>query len=224
MNAIDVLDETVLREVQAINLRGLRLLLSPAGALVPGAGGAGAEAAPAGPLREVVRVLSGNPGGLPRLADQPFLLFDIGLDDPLRWHAARTPAVGDDPTPAGGLGSSRESALFAGTMFHYAWYLARTAPLTAAVVAGMVPATAELLRSFNLQQIDELSQRSAHWLRLRWEECPALWNALLGIAGSPPAEPQLRAARLQALLRLAGAALARRPAAAPFNSQPRGSL
>jgi hypothetical protein len=224
MNAIDVLDDTVLLEVQAINLRGLRLLLSPADIAPTGAGAAAAQAAASGPLREVIRVLSGDPVGLHRLADQPFLLFDIGLDDPLRWHAARAPAVGDDLAPSGGLGWSRESALFAGVMFHYAWYLARTAPLTAAVVAGMAPATAEVLRGLSLQQIDELSQRSAHWLRLRWEDCPALWSALLGTARSPEAEPQLRTARLQALLRLAGAAIARRPPVAPFGSQSQGSL
>jgi hypothetical protein len=215
MNAIDVLDETVLREVQAINLRGLRLLLRPAEYTAPGVGAAGAEAVPAGPLREIVRAGSADPTGLCRLSDQPFLLFDIGLDDPLRWHAARTPAVGDDPMPVAGRLWSRESALFAGMMFHYAWHLARTAPLTAAVVAGMAPATAEVLRSLSLQQIDELSQRSAHWLRLRWEDCPSLWGALLGIARSAAAEPQLRAARLQALLRLAGTAMARRTPALP---------
>jgi hypothetical protein len=224
MNSIDVLDETVLREVQAINLRGLRLLLQTANPGVSGGGGAGTAAVPAGPLREIVGAGSADPAGLSRLADQPFLLFDIGLDEPLRWHAARTPGVGDDPAPPAGLLWSRESELFAGMLFHYAWYLARTAPLTAAVVAGMAPATAEVLRGFSLQQIDELSQRSAHWLRLRWEDSPALWSALLAVARSAAAEPQLRAARLQALLRLAGAALARRATAAPFGSQPSGAL
>jgi hypothetical protein len=216
MNAIDVLDETVLREVHAINLRGLRLLLRPVDLAAPGGSAAEAEAAPSGPLREIVRAGSADPAGLGRLADQPFLLFDIGLDDPLRWHAARIPAVGDDPAPPAGLLRSSDSALFAGMMFHYAWYLARTAPLTAAVVAGMAPATAEVLRSLSLQQIDELSQRSAHWLRLRWEDCPALWNALLGIARSAAAEPQRRAARLHALLRLAGTSMARRAPMLPF--------
>jgi len=224
MNAIDVLDETVLREVRAINLRGLRLLLLPANPGLSGAGGACTAAAPAGPVREIVRAGASDPAALSRLADHPFLLFDIGLDDPLRWHAARTPGVGDDPVPAAGLLWSRESALFAGMLFHYAWYLSRTAPLTAAVVAGMAPATAEVLRGFSLQQIDELSQRSVHWLRLRWEDSPELWAALLGVARAAAAEPQLRAARLQALLRLAGAAIARRARAAPFGSQPSGSL
>ena len=202
MNAIDVLDETVLREVQAINLRGLQLLLR--------ASGAPAESPQSGPLCEIIHAGNAEPGGLCRLADQPFLLFDIGLDDPLRWHAARSPAIGDDPGATALLPWGREATRFAGIMFHYAWHLARTAPLTAAVVAGMAPATAEVLRGLSLQQIDELSQRSAHWLRLRWDDCPALWGALLGITRSAAAEPQLRSAQLQALLRLAGNAIARR--------------
>ncbi len=221
MNTIDVLDDALLREVHSINLRGLQLLQSPLNA------GAGSGPPPGSP-RELAPWGSIEPAGLARLAEQPFLLFDIGLDDPLRWHAARTPAVGDESVAGAGPFSGRIAAQFAGTLFHYSWFLARTAPLTAVVVAGMAPATAEVLRSLSLQQVDELAQRNPHWLRLRWEDSPALWTELLRVARSGAEAAQLRAARLRVLQRLAGVSLARRatsvPGASSGDGQRRGPL
>ncbi len=237
MNTIDVLDDTVLREVHSINLRGLQLLQNPSNSGVgtaasrPGAGPTGTLAG-SGPLpgspRELALWRSIDPAGMVRLAQQPFLLFDIGLDDPLRWHAARTPAVGDDPVAIAGPFSGWTAAQFAGTLFHYSWFLARTAPLTAAIVAGMASATAEVLRGLSLQQVDELAQRSPHWLRLRWEDSPALWTELLRVARSSADAPQQRTAPLRILQRLAGIALTRRLSSAPAvqsgSGQRRGSL
>jgi hypothetical protein len=207
----DVLDAAVLLEIRSLNLRGVLLLQEAARGLA----GLDAEARAATP--EV-----GSIGGLvasglrewlvfdgaarERLASQPFLLFDMGLADPLRWRQLLTRRIAEQPAGTGPAGAPLGPMLaYARVLLHYVWHLARTAPRSAAIVAGMAPDTAALLRGCSVERLDVLASHCAQWLQPRWAADPAFWSELLQAALASDDPGRTRRASLRALQRIGGA-------------------
>lgn len=206
----DVLDPALLLEVRAINLRGTLLMQDaarslagldpPARAATVAVGGIGALLA-AG--LEDWLALDG--AACERLASQPFLLFDLALEDASRWQqlllgtvGEEQPGTGEGPAPRGPM------VAYARVLLHYAWHLARTAPRTAAVVAGMVAETAALLRACRVERLDHLAPCCARWLQPRWPADPLVWAELLGAARSEGDPTRTRQVSLRALQRIGG--------------------
>lgn len=205
----DVLDPALLGELRNINERGVRLLQ---------------ERARAAPAREPARYaadldawLALDPAAVQRLAAQPFLLFGIGLEDAARWQRPGADAVGEVRPAAAApafTGTARDAAAgcwpadgaaYARVLTHYAWHLARTAPRTATLVAGMSPQTATALRDCPVGRLDALAQRSVAWLQLRWHDQPRIWAHLLDAARADSTPEAARSATLRALQRLGAA-------------------
>ncbi|MEZ5459773.1 MAG: hypothetical protein R3E65_10855 [Steroidobacteraceae bacterium] len=219
--AVDALDGALLAEIHAINAAGIDLLAQRAAELTAasppdGARGAGGATVPGTGL-----VLPPGPPpaawmGLDaaqrrRLAAQPFLLLGVGLEDAARWRA-----LVDDVLAAQGAQRIAESRprtaamIHARLLVHYGWHLARIAPLTAGLVAGMAAGSTAALRECRIEHLDALASRGVHWLRPRWLDAPSLWSDLLQ-AAQTDAAGLARTAALRAVQRV-GAALA---AAAP---------
>ncbi len=209
---VDTLDAALLDEICAINAAGVELLVQRA-----------AEAAAEATVAAVAVARPGvalPPGPAPqawldldaaqrrRLAAQPFLLFGLGFEDGARWRvltdevrAAASPRRIAESRPRG------VPVLYARLLVHYAWHLARIAPLTAGLVAGMAGASAAALRTCHVEHLDALADRSVQWLQPRWLGAPPLWNDLLRAARSEGAAGLARSAALRAV-QCAGAALA----------------
>jgi hypothetical protein len=209
----DVLDDGLLAEVHALNATGIELLVQSAAQAAAPAGQAGLAREPEFPLPPGPAAAAWaalDAAARRRVAAQPFLLFSLGLEQGARWRA-----LADEVTAAHAtrrIAESRPrtvSVVYARLLLQYAWHLARTAPLTAGLVAGMSPGAAAVMRDCRVEQLDPMAERAAAWLRPRWANAPALWDDLL-LAAHPDASGSLaRTVALRAVQR-AGAALGAR--------------
>jgi hypothetical protein len=222
--AVDALNTALLDEILAINAAGIELLVQRAAQAPespsPGATSTSAEAVvalPPGTLPPAWLAL--DPPQRRRLAAQPFLLFGLGFEDGAGWQVLANEVLATASPPR--ISESRPRTapvLYARLLVHYAWHLARTAPLTAALVAGMASASAAALRACHVEHLDALADRGAQWLRPRWMDAPSLWNDLLRASRSEEGASLARSVALRAV-QCAGAALAAAPRpAAPIDA------
>jgi hypothetical protein len=214
---VDALDAALLDEICAINAAGVDLLVQQATeAVAPRAGAGPAKPAvvlPPGPSAQAWLELDAPQRR--RLAAQPMLLFGIGFEDGARWQALSDGVLAADAPRRIAESWPRPAPVqYARLLVHYAWHLARTAPLTAGLVAGMAGASAAALRACHVEHLDVLADRSAQWLRPRWLDAPCLWNDLLRVARAEANAGLARSVALRAVQR-AGAALAAAAASAP---------
>ncbi len=206
----DVLDASVLLEVRSLNLRGALLLQDAARGLA----GLDAEArATALEARGIGRLVASSLGewlvldgaARERLASQAFLLFDMEFADPLRWRQLLGRNIAEEPAGTGPGGAPIGPMLaYARLLLHYVWHLARTAPRSAAIVAGMAAETATLLRGCSVERLDGLAPQCASWLQPRWVADPAFWSELLQAARAGDDPGRARRASLRALQRIGG--------------------
>jgi hypothetical protein len=221
----DVLDDGLLAEVHALNATGIELLVQSAAQAAAPAGQAGLAREPEFPLppgSAAAAWAALDAAARRRVAAQPFLLFSLGLEQGARWRALADEVAATHATRR--IAESRPctvSVVYARLLLQYAWHLARTAPLTAALVAGMSPGAAAVMRDCRVEQLDAMAERAAAWLRPRWANAPALWDDLL-LAAHPDASGSLaRTVALRAVQR-AGAALgARGPVEQVGDARPR---
>ena len=202
-------DPEAFHQVAEMNLRGLRVLRD---ALLEGRG---LEIPAAAKLRE--RWLALDDAALQRVADAPFLLFELSLDAALAAQRASRLAVGDDPRRATLWCARAQGRAFARLLCHFAWQTSRTAPSAAALLLGVSPAGRAALRSVGLQQLDAFTEIAGDWVTLRWGDEPQLWSARLAAAATRDPD-RLWRDTLHGLQRLA--ALARPPAAKPAAVRP----
>jgi len=202
-------DPEAFHQVAEMNLRGLRVLRD---ALLEGRG---LEIPAAAKLRE--RWLALDDAALQRVADAPFLLFELSLDAALAAQRASRLAVGDDPRRATLWCARAQGRAFARLLCHFAWQTSRTAPSAAALLLGVSPAGRAALRSLGLQQLDAFTEIAGDWLTLRWGDEPQLWSARLAAAATGDPD-RLWRDTLHGLQRLA--ALARPPAARSTEVRP----
>lgn len=202
-------DPEAFHQVAEMNLRGLRVLRD---ALLEGRG---LEIPAAAKLRE--RWLALDDAALQRVADAPFLLFELSLDAALAAQRASRLAVGDDPRRATLWCARAQGRAFARLLCHFAWQTSRTAPSAAALLLGVSPAGRAALRSLGLQQLDAFTEIAGDWVTLRWGDEPQLWSARLAAAATGDPD-RLWRDTLHGLQRLAS--LARPPAAKPAAVRP----
>jgi hypothetical protein len=141
-----------------------------------------------------------------RAASCPYLLFDAGFGDPLRWQVPPAPQVGDG-------GGHRYTCYFtvpaatevARLVFIYAWHLARSQAAAARLLLGMPESSAALIGHYTLRQIQALAESHLEWLRPRWPARVQVWRGLLMAAATDEAAA-LERARLRGLTLLAAEA------------------
>lgn len=206
----DLLDASVLLEVRSLNLRGALLLQDAARGLAGLDGELRATALEAGGIGGLVGsslgewlVLDGV--ARERLASQAFLLFDMKFADPQRWRQLLSRSVAEEPAGTGrGDATLGPMLAYARVLLHYVWHLARTAPRSASIVAGMATETATLLRGCSVERLDGLAPQCASWLQPRWVTDPAFWSELLQAARACDDPGRARRASLRALQRIGG--------------------
>jgi hypothetical protein len=145
-----------------------------------------------------------------RAAACPYLLFDAGFADALRWRPAAR-QVDDGPRCGYAAYFTVPAATaVARQVFTFAWHLARAQRLDARLVLGMPAASAALIGQYTLLQIQSLAELRCEWLRPRWAAHSAAWRELLlaAAAGETAALERIRLhgfALLAAEARRAGA-------------------
>jgi len=165
------------------------------------------RAAPAAPLLrqmgELWRAL--DAGARRRAAACPYLLFDAGFTEPLRWRGAAA-QVGEGAR--GGYTAYFTAPLAADVarlVVTYAWHLARAQGAAARLLLGMSAPCAALIAGHTLPQIQALGTAHPEWLRPRWAARVQVWRELLlAAAGGEPAA--LERARLRGFTLLAAEA------------------
>jgi hypothetical protein len=146
-----------------------------------------------------------------RAAACPYLLMDAGFCDPYRWqwlsdqHANARSGVKDTlraPVVFGKFFTAPCLIDVARKVFTNAWFIAQRQPLGATLFLGMPSYCVSLLRTCSLQQLMDLAEQHAGWLRPRWPGRPKVWRELLeaGISGEPA---ELQMARLHGVQLLA---------------------
>lgn len=202
-------DAEAFRQVAEMNLRGLRVLRDAlAEGRVP-------DIAAVAALRE--RWLDLDDAALRRVADAPFLLFELSVDAALAARRAPVLAVGDDPRRAASWCARAPGRAFARLMCHFSWQTVRTAPAAAVLLLGISPSGCGALRGLGLQQLDAFTEIAGDWLTLRWADDVRLWKARLAAAAADDPD-RLWQQTLVGLQRLA--VLARPSAAAVAASRP----
>jgi hypothetical protein len=157
-----------------------------------------------------------------RAAACPYLLMDAGFCDPYRWqwlsdqHANARAGVQDTlraPVSFGKFFTAPSLIDVARKVFTNAWYIAQSQPLGATQFLGMPAHCVALLRTCSMQQLMDLADEHAGWLRPRWPGRPKFWRKLLeaGFSADPDALQlatlhgrQLLAMELKAMDRLKG--------------------
>lgn len=195
-------DAEAFRLVTEMNLRGLRVLRD---ALLDGRG---ADITAATALRSEWLAL--DDAALLRVADAPFLMFELSIDAALAAHRSHTLAVGDDPQRIVPWCGRPPGRAFARLLCHFSWQTCRTAPTAASLLLGISPAGCAAFRSLSLQHLDALTETAGHWLTLRWADDPRCWRPRIAAAQRADSEALWRDTLL-GLQRLA--AVARTPPA-----------
>jgi hypothetical protein len=114
-----------------------------------------------------------------RAAACPYLLFDAGFADALRWRPAAQ-QVGDGPRCSyASYFTVPAAAEVARQVFTFAWHLARAQGLDARLVLGMPATSAALIGQYTLLQIQSLAELRCEWLRPRWAAHTEAWRELL---------------------------------------------
>lgn len=137
-----------------------------------------------------------------RVASHPYLLFDVGFADPLRWQSLDRLQVNEAPTEAyGAVFTVSQAVTAAELVFVYAWSLARHHSVQARLVLGMHPLCAEWIAARSVLGAHQLGRRLWMWLRPRWLDAPDFWEEVLrgaAVGGTAHHRTQLQGMRLLA--------------------------
>jgi len=139
-----------------------------------------------------------------RLARCPYLLLDAEFDCPARWQAARlVSGVQDTPAARGYFHSAAGVAVVRRSLM-LAWHLARSNRLSARVMLGMNPESADGIAGSALKHLEGLAELRPAWIVPRWEGQPLIWRQMIqaAIGGSDAAlrRVQLRGLQLMAAM------------------------
>ncbi len=195
-------DIEAFRLVAEMNLRGLRVVREAL------ADGRSSGLAAVDALRSDWLAL--DEAALARVAEAPFLLFELSIDAALTAHRSPSWAVSDDPHRVVSWCARPAGRAFARLLCHFCWQTCRTAPTAASLLLGISPAGCAAFRTLTLPNLDAFTEIAGHWLALRWGDEPRHWTGRLQAAGrTDPAA--LWQDTLHGLQRLA--AVARTPSA-----------
>ena len=141
-------------------------------------------------LREILALTATlNSQALATAARFPFLLLDFGFNEPTWWRGITS--VSDDPaaeltwlTPFPRAATTK----LARAITMLAWHTVRTDTEASVVLLGITSDVASILKSLHLHHIDNLAERHASRVRLRWSEQPGVWRQLFACAKSTEVE------------------------------------
>lgn len=124
-----------------------------------------------------------DPAGCERAASRPILLADVKFSDPRWWRGAAEGAAERKGAVAGYVPARAATELMRETMT-LAWVLVRADQGLATALCGMAPPVARLFSSFTPLDVERLSARHHHHLRLRFDDNPTYWRMHLKTAKS----------------------------------------
>lgn len=119
-----------------------------------------------------------------RAASCPYLLFDAGFTDPVRWRAVDGQRVSDTTTPYATFFTVPRASAVVRQVFIYAWHLTRSQTVSAQLLLGMPTHCTHLISAHTLTQIHELAERHPEWMRPRWPNRVRVWRDFLLAAAS----------------------------------------
>jgi hypothetical protein len=127
-----------------------------------------------------------DPDSRSRLAHGP-LLIDAGFANSDRWSIdqLRRSRSRRDVLNTDWLSRPRAVLLARSTLF-LGWYWVHTFPSAAKLLLGMSDACVAFFNQATLADVRRLSEIRYHWIRLRWEREPAIWQGLISLARNPP--------------------------------------
>ncbi|HVO46204.1 MAG TPA: hypothetical protein VMT29_07690 [Steroidobacteraceae bacterium] len=138
-----------------------------------------------------------------RAARCPFLLFDAGFTDPVRWRWAVGPHVGELPPPGfSTFFTIPDVSKVAQQVLTTAWHIVRTQPMGAALYLGMPGYCVNAFRACSIRQLTRVAELYGGWLRPRWSGRVRVWRQLL-LAAMAADEPALERARMHGVQLLA---------------------
>ena len=113
----------------------------------------------------------------------PFLLLDFGFSEPKWWRGI----TGESNDPASELTwltpfPRTTTTKLARAITMLAWHTVRTDAEASVVLLGITPEVAGILRSIRFHSIEDLAERHARRLRLRWADRPGVWRQLIACA------------------------------------------
>ncbi len=158
---------------------------------------------PAAPLLRQVGELwrALDAGARRRAAACPYLLFDAGFAEPLRWRPQAV-QVGEARAGYTAYFTAAAAEPMTRLVITYAWHLARAQGAAAQLLLGMPAPCAALIARHTLPQIQALAEAHPQWLRPRWPARVQVWRELL-LAAAGGESGALERARLRGLTLLA---------------------
>jgi len=113
----------------------------------------------------------------------PFLLLDFGFSEPHWWRDI----IGELDDPGAELTwltpfPRTTTTKLARAVTMLAWHTVRTDTEASKVLLGITPEVGGILQSIRFHSIDDLSERHARRLRLRWADRPGVWRQLIACA------------------------------------------
>jgi hypothetical protein len=140
-----------------------------------------------------------------RAAGVPYLLFDAGFAEPLRWRCGSEAQVGDAAVSYTAFFTVPAAREVARWVFTFAWHLARSEGPAARLLLGLPTPTALWISRYTVRQIQAFGESHAGWLRPRWPGRVQAWRELLQAAASGDS-PQFERARRRGVPLLAAEA------------------
>lgn len=113
----------------------------------------------------------------------PFLLLDFGFNEPT-WWSGITGEPNDLATELTWLTPFPRATTIklARAIIMLAWHTVRTDAEASVVLLGITPEVARILQSIRFHSIEDLAERHARRLRLRWADRPGVWRQLIACA------------------------------------------
>lgn len=182
LGAAPVLDAALLARIQQLNLDYLELLIAEHAAAE-----CSAQLQHLPPTQRAA--LAALPRStLPALAETPYTLYSLGVEDENFWASICASATAGTPSSvvhryARPSDASAQYAFCKLALFH-AWHVAATNPMAARVLYAMPYTTAERLANTPLWQITCIASSHAALLMPRWPTNPAFWPDLIRFAAA----------------------------------------
>lgn len=124
-----------------------------------------------------------------RAASYPFLLLDINFASAAWWRWAANPQCLERKGAAVAHFPTKIAAELMRETTTLAWIIARSDQRLGTVLCGMAPAVARLFASFGTPDVERVATKHCRCLRLRYDDHPVFWRALLRVSGSRPIQP-----------------------------------
>jgi len=132
---------------------------------------------------------SGRMDARHRVAQRSFLLVDFEFCDSSWWETIKSDPerisrrrVADEAFP------KKQAIALARAVLMLAWHTARADFVGARILMGMTTPVANIVGTLRLSEIERIAEHQFRRLRLRWDDRPSVWRALLMAAHTGDAQ------------------------------------